>query len=367
MHKITHLTSVHSRYDTRIFLKECRSLAQAGFDVSLVVADGKGDEQREGVNIYDVGTANGRIDRIRNVTRRVFEKARSLDADIYHLHDPELIPIGLKLKKLGKKVIFDAHEDVPKQLLSKPYLNTPAKWFLSNAFALYERYACSRLDGIITATPFIRDKFLTINPCSVDIKNYPMLDEFETIECEWKKKDRAVCYAGGISAVRGIREMVTAIGLTDARLLLAGTFSPVALRNELTALKGWNSVEDFGFVDRSKVSDILLRSSAGLVVLHPIINYLDSLPIKMFEYMAAGIPVVASNFPLWRKIIEENDCGICVDPLNPDEIAQAITWLLDHPEEAKRMGENGRRAVEEKYTWECEGGKLVDLYNKIFT
>jgi glycosyltransferase involved in cell wall biosynthesis len=107
------------------------------------------------------------------------------------------------------------------------------------------------------------------------------------------------------------------------------------------------------------------RSLAGLVLLHPVINYLDALPIKMFEYMSAGLPVIASDFPLWREIIEKNECGLCCDPLKPEKIAEAVQWVLDHPQEARIMGENGRRAVIEKYNWESEGKKLVKLYEDL--
>lgn len=364
--RICHLTSVHSRFDTRIFLKECRSLANAGYQVSLVVADGKGDELRDGVRIDDVGASSGRLDRVRNVTRRVLARAIEIDASIYHFHDPELIPAGLKLKRLGKRVIFDSHEDVPQQLLGKPYLNKLSRKILSRAMTAYETWSCRQFDAIVAATPFIREKFLRVNNRTVDINNFPLLGELASPERDAEARTK-VCYVGGITAYRGAREIIRAMESvqSDVRLELAGSFSEPALGVEVRQYPGWRRADELGFLDRDGVRGVLRRSFAGLVTLHPIINYLDSLPIKMFEYMSAGIPVIASNFPLWEEIIQKNDCGVCVDPMSPKSIAQAIDHLFLNKDLAKSMGENGRQAVLERYNWGIEEKKLINLYGTI--
>ena len=365
--RVCHLTSVHPRYDTRIFLKECRSLVNVGYPVSLIVADGNGDEVKDAVSFFDVGVSKGRLHRIFNITRRVFEKACELDCDIYHLHDPELIPIGLKLKRLGKIVIFDSHEDVPKQLLGKPYLNKPVKWLLSKFVGIYESWACKRFDAIVTATPYIRDKFLAINSNTVDINNFPVLGELASVSNDWSQKHNEVCYVGGIAVVRGIREIVLAMEQIKSGtcLKLGGSFSEKAVEAEVKAFSGWQHVDELGWLDREGVRKTLNHAIAGLVTLHPIINYIDALPVKMFEYMSAGLPVIASNFSLWREIIEGNDCGLCVDPMNPTEIAEAIDFLVSNSVRAREMGENGQRAVYENYNWSIEEKKLINLYNEL--
>jgi len=364
---ICHLTSVHSRYDTRIFLKQCRSLVDGGYEVFLVVADGKGDEEKDAVHIIDIGLIGGRLERIFRAGKRILKKAVFIDADIYHLHDPELIPVGLRLRRRGKIVIFDSHEDVPRQMLGKPYWNKSLRWAVSIFLSRYEKWACKKVDAIVAATPFIRDKFLLINPISVDINNYPLLGEFSGNVGENIKKNPCVCYVGAIGSIRGIREMVKAMEYveSDALLQIGGKFVELDVEREVKQYAGWKKVEDLGWLDRDNVRLVLQEAIAGLVTLHPIVNYIDALPVKMFEYMSAGVPVIASNIPLWVHIVEGNECGICVDPFQPKEIAFAIDKMVKDPELSAQMGRNGRKAVEKKYNWENEEKKLLNLYEKL--
>ena len=363
---VVHLTSVHPRYDTRIFLKECRSLAGNGYSVVLVVADGKGDEFKDGVSILDVGKPAGRLKRMFLTTRLLFKKALELDADIYHLHDPELMPLGIKLKRLGKCVVFDAHEDAPKQLLGKPYLIKPLKILLSWTLRYIEAWACKRFDAIVTATPSIQDKFLPINSTALVINNYPMLGE---LGCDREDVEKLpqVCYVGGITSIRGIHEVISAMSLMKSRvrLQLVGNFSEASVYSEARNNPGWTSVDELGYQDRDGVRQVMSRCIGGLVTFLPLPNHIDAQPNKMFEYMSAGIPVIASDFPLWREIVIGNECGLCVDPTSPNEIAEAIDYLVTHPEEAQRMGDNGRVAVQRLYNWKNEEQKLLAIYAEL--
>lgn len=362
--QVCHFTSAHPRYDIRIFIKECKTLADAGYDVSLVVADGKGDEVNSGINILDAGKSKGRLSRMTKSVWRVYKKALSVNADIYHFHDPELIFAAYLLKLKGKKVIYDVHEDLPRQLMGKHYLGKLPATVLAFFAELVEDFFSKRFAAIITVTPVINQRFLKLNSFSEMVRNFPLFSEFENIQCD-EKKQNEVCYIGSITAERGVFNMIKAMETINAKLNLAGAFGTDSLFQETQKLIGWKKVDFLGIVSRKEVAAILSRSKAGLVFFLPLPNHVNAYPIKIFEYMAAGVPVVASDFPLWKEIVEGNNCGICVPPDDVNAIADAVNKLLQDEKIAQQMGANGKKAIKEKYNWEAESLNLLNFYNKI--
>jgi len=364
--KITHLTSAHPRYDTRIYIKECQSLAKVEhYEVSLIVADGLGDEVQGAVGIYDVGKLQGRMNRIFKTTKKILEKAIELDSDVYHLHDPELMPIGLKLKKLGKQVIFDAHEDLPKQVMAKHYLPSYLKRVLSKMVSVYEIHILRKFDYVVCATPIICKKFLRHDIDAKDINNFPILDELIEIVPEFK--EATICYIGLLYETRGIKEIVQAIENLDVTLIVAGKFFDSHFEEEVKSLKGWEKVDFRGFVDREGIKCILHESVAGLVTLHPTPSYIEAYPVKMFEYMSAGLAVIASDFPLYKTFVEENDCGLCVNPMDIDAIRNAIETLFSDMKVVRKMGMNGKQVIRKKYNWDNEEEKLLEVYSNVLS
>lgn len=361
--KVCHLTSVHKRDDIRVFVKMSSALTQRGIDIVLVVADGLGDEDRSGVKIIDVGRIKGRLGRILFSPKRILKRALEIEADVFQMHDPELLSIALALQKKGKCVVFDSHEDAPKQLLAKPYLSSWVLRLLSIFLSRYQERVFRRLNGLVFATPGIARAYSSLNRNSVVVNNYPILKEL-LIDVSWESRGDELCYLGGVTEKRGIKPMLESLGLirNEVKLNLAGRFSEPDLERACRSRQEWKLVVDHGFVDRDGVKGILARSRVGLVTLLPTPNHMESQPIKMFEYMAAGVPVVASNFPLWREIVEGNDCGLCVDPTDPVAIAAAVDYLIDNPERASQMGRNGQKAVMSNYSWETEENCLIRFY-----
>lgn len=221
MIKVCHVTSVHEVEDDRIFLKECISLAKNGYDVCLVERGETYD--KEGVHIKGIGyVPEGRIKRMIIGGRKAYSKALELDADIYQIHDPELLPYALKLKKKGKTVIFDSHEDVPAQIIDKTWIPKFFRYMIAKAYKTYEDHVVKKIDAVITATPHIADMFAGRAKRVVDINNYPKLDDIQFHEMPFAQREPIVCYAGGIDVIRGEKVMIEAMKNSEKILVIAG-------------------------------------------------------------------------------------------------------------------------------------------------
>jgi glycosyltransferase involved in cell wall biosynthesis len=367
MRKVAHLTSVHKRADTRILHKEVMGLRNNGYNVHCVVADGQCDANYNGVAIHDIGHFDNRLRRMLFARSGVVHKASTLHAELYHLHDPELLTVAKILQRHDAKVVFDAHEDIPKDILSKVYIPHWLRMTTAALYRVFEAFALRSVSAVVAATPAISKQYEGRVSRVVTIQNFPLLDEFPTPGLFQQRDANTLAYVGDLTAIRGVREFVEALGLVggDVVLEMAGTFSEVGLRDKVASLTGWGKVKERGHLGRLEVQKLLAKARAGILTFLPAPNHMESQPNKLFEYMAAGLPVIASNFPAWRKIVERHQCGLCVDPAKPEEIAAAIQEILENPDRAAQMGQAGRKAVEQHYCWATEEKRLLELYDSL--
>jgi glycosyltransferase involved in cell wall biosynthesis len=366
--EICHLTSVHRPDDIRIFLKECRSLSSQGYKVHLVyLADEPFQGEVDGVQLTGIKrTSKSRFGRVLVDVNQLVKHVLKLKPALVHMHDPELLRFVPKLKQTGIRVIFDAHEDLPLQVMGKHYIPKLIRKPVSELVSALESHYIFKLDALVAATPSIQDKFEKQGVHTVCVRNFPLSDELVSADSmPAGKRVHEICYIGGIMRSRGIVTLLDAIELLPVRLHLCGSYSPAGLRDELVQHPAWGKVIEHGFINREGIRSVLDTCRIGMVTLHPQVNYIESLPIKLFEYMSAGIPVIASDFPLWRTIIGDASCGVCTNPTDAFAVAGAIRTLLEDDELCSRMGSNGRRAVQAEYNWNQEAQQLIGLYEEV--
>ncbi len=367
--KICHITTVHtSRYDDRIFEKECVSLAAAGFETCLIVNDDLPDETISGVRIISLRTkAKRRTDRITRIAGLALEKALEVDAEIYQLHDPELLRIGKKLRKAGKKVIFDSHEFTAEQILTKKYLPGFVRGTLSRIYRKYESNCLRQMSGIIVPCTFEgKDYFAEIDRPKVLIDNRPVLTKYRESFRETENREDSACYIGSITEARGAVQMVKAAGIAGRKLVLIGSM-PEELREQLEAMPECAHVEYRGEMKHEEAMRTASRSKVGLALLHNEGQYakIDNLPVKLYEYMMMGLPTVISDFPYYKKVLQKYLFGIAVDPLNEEEIAAAINRIIEDKELQDSMAKAGREAILKEMNWEKEAEKLIQFYRDL--
>lgn len=367
--KVCHMTSTHHAKDQRIFEKECVSLAQAGFKVYLL-AQGKNEKIND---IFIIGTGEQNSKRFYRLLIRpwkIYKKAVEVNADIYHFHDMELLPYGLKLKAKGKKVIFDYHEDYASRFADSDAIIAPyfIKKLFSNLYRIYEKYAIKKLDGIISVTPHICKRLKKINKNTIMITNYPLLRKEDWAKnTSYNPQSDYICFAGQISDTYKL-EYITKI-IQDFSYLKFKLCGPPRKKYDIEKIKKADKnckIEYMGNIPYNEVPEILQNALA----LPIIVDYGNNIGgktgtlgnNKLFEAMLCGIPIICTNLILWEKIINKYHCGICVDPTSPEELKHAIQYILDNPDQAKKMGDCGRQAVLKKFNWNIQEKFLIDMY-----
>lgn len=365
--KICVLSTVHTSQDIRVYYKETRTLVRAGYAVTLIIQNDR-DEVRDGIKIVALPKATNRFQRMVLSSLTVFQRALREQADIYHFHDPELIPAGILLKVLTRKrVIYDVHEDLAKDIMSKDWIPRPLRKPISWATRIMERLGSRFFDAIVAATDDIANNFKN-HIRSVAIRNFPALN-FPDLPPRKDDERFTMIYVGLLSPERGITEIVRALEYLEApesvRLILCGEFSPPSYEKSLRSLAVSDRVEFVGWVNPMEARQKMGQVDVGLVCYHPEENHMKAMPNKLFEYMIAGVAVLSSDFPLWKEIVEGNRCGMTVNPLNPRDIAAALSYLRSNPGLRLEMGINGKKSVLEKYNWDNEAKKLLNLYQDL--
>lgn len=365
--KVCHVTSAHPRYDVRIFHKECKSLANNSYDVTLLVNDNLPNESIDGVKIVSTQMKpNNRYERMVKSKKKIKTLMLEIDADIYHFHDPELLPEAAWIKSKGKKVVFDFHEDVSQQILFKTWIPGKLRNIISSIYSNYEKNKAKRFDALITVTPKFVERLKMVNSNTVMITNYPIVKEENGNHNMPKKK--AICFAGGISPQWNHENIIKAIeSIEDVEYILAGS-GPNEYLDKLKSLEGWKKVRYLGKIPHEEVKSIYNQAMIGMTLLSNNTQVGDEGTLgntKIFEYMESGLPVVCTNNRLWDQIIKKYKCGFSINHNSVIEITQAIDKIISNKEIHSEMSKNSRIAILREFNWHTQEAELLRVYKNI--
>jgi wbpH len=361
--KVCQVSSVHKTFDTRIFHKICKSLTKQ-YDVIYISANAK-NEKKDGVDIIGVEIPSSRWKRVFSLNK-IYETMVSVDADVYHFHDPELMSLGAKIRrKKGKKIVFDSHEDGPMQFISKEYLPKWIAVIASWVYTIYEKYYLKQYDAVVSVTPSIVERLKRINPHTYQITNYPKYVKNGQVH----EYERKVCFFGGILPQWMHDTIIEAIRATDVTYVLAGPVYPRDLLEKYLQDDKRKQIQYLGVIPHLQCLEIMHHCSAGLAIIDYVPNFGGKLGTlgnnKLFEYMQEGLPVIATDCILWEQIVKKYQCGICVNPHDVNAIKDAILFYANHPDIAAEHGKNGRRAVKDEFNWQTQEVILFEMFNNI--
>ncbi len=356
------LTTAHAATDDRIFYREAKTLAEAGLAVAVIGPHSK-PEMLDGVWIEALERQKTRFRRLMQGWT-VIRLSLRLRGRVFLFHDPELFGVALVLRLLGKKVVYDCHENLPAQVLQKTWIPRPFRRPVSSAAWLLEWVGSRLLSGVAGARDAVLPRFPKKR--RILVQNFPTEQALKSAEgLPLHLRENIVIYAGGLSRARGIGELVEAfrhIRPEEAQLWIAGNFSDPVFEREIVGNLPPNA-KYLGWMEHPQVLDLYKSVKIGMNLLYPIPSHRNSQPIKLYEYLAAGIPVIASDFPEFTEILE--GCGVQVNPKDPVQIERAIRDLLSDPARLDEMSRIGRERVLASYCWKGEGMRLVGLCTQL--
>jgi len=367
--KVFVFSSVHRWDDTRIFQRLCHSLAKY-YNTELHAPASFTYGRHNGINVYGLPQWN-KVSERRKIRKLLWERIRKSDADIFHFHDPELIFTALKIHYfLGKKVIYDVHESYKDAILSKTWIKPLLRTIISFTFNIFEKYASSKFDLIVVTTRLILAEFINYNRNSIIIANYPRLVQSEFISTS----NRKIIYSGYITKIRGIDIIFESLRILKKRNIqfsfdLIGPFhdqySEIIYKKYINEFNLKDEVNYLGYMNYEQIIECLKKASIGIVCYQPVPNHYLTFPNKIFEYMSAGVAVIASNFPLYKEVIHASKCGFTIDPTDPEVLADNLEKLLSDPGMLRIFQRNGWESVNSNYNWDVEEKKLLQSYKQI--
>lgn len=366
MTKIVHISTIHPRRDTRVFYRECLSLKKAGYDVIFIVADGKGDENFKDIKIIDIGKFKSRFKNFifsYFILKKIINKIKP---SIVHFHDAELMFVGKFLSNKGIDVFYDIHENVAMQILVKSYIPLFLRKPLKFIYVFTEKLLINNFHLILAEDsykPLYENKGKT---CTV-VLNLPETNAFDKYIKANRMNEKGIFYIGGVSNVRGLDTTVEALKILNNRNIdffmhYVGPISSDLLKEvNLNGIE--NKIKFYGRLDLLEGYSLSRKCKVGLAVLKPIKNYIESYPTKIFEYMSIKLPLITSDFPLYKNVVEKNNCGFCINPYSANELADYIQRIFEDDNLSNKIAVNGYNLVKNKFNWETQEIKLLNCYN----
>jgi len=368
--KVCHIISGFLRDDSRIFIRQCGSLINYGYKVNILTNDGGPNEILNNINIYSHDVfSKGRIYDILFAKKYFLNKALEIDADIYQLHGPELIPLGVTLKNHGKIVFYDAHEDLPRDILEKEAIPGFIRPILSKLAEFYLQIQLKKFDEIFTVTPHFLINLKKASKNVSLITNFPIISDSSNFsKQDYLKRDNVLCYAGTVYKYSNQEVVLNSINNIQNLTYQVAGYIDDSHKKKLNELDGSKNAKFLGKLTKAKLNDLFNNSTIGIVIY----DYIRNLGYKIgsfgtnkiFEYMQAGLPIICTDFDLWKEIVEKHDCGICVQPNNQEQLENAIIFLINNKEKAFEMGQNGKAAVLSEYNWYSQERLYLEIFQK---